>query len=283
MKTTQPSKNGTLYIVSTPIGNLEDITLRALRILKEVNIIACEDTRHTKRLLNHFDIRSQLISYYREKEASRTELLINYLKSGEDVALVSDAGTPCISDPGVFLVNIAHQEGIKITPIPGPSALTTAISCAGLPTGSFLFLGFPPAKKNQRRKLLQSLLSVDYAVVFYESPHRIQDLLKDALTIFGDRQAFWGRELTKKFEDIQQNTLSHLLEIATTRKNKGEFVLIIHPGNEQKPEGENLDELLIWYRDNSDLSLKDASHRLATDLGLSRSQVYQMALTLWKR
>ncbi len=282
MMTFHPHTTGILYIVATPIGNLEDITLRAIRILKEVDVIAAEDTRHTKKLLNHLGIQTRLISYYREKEAERADILINRLKSGDSVALVSDAGTPGISDPGALLVGRALSEGIPVTPLPGPSALTAAVSSAGLREGSFLFLGFPPSKKSQRRKLLSSLLDEKHPIIFYESPHRIQDFLTDALAILGDRQAFWARELTKTYEELQQKRLSQLLEIAGSKKNRGEFVLIIHPGKSVQAEGENMEELLLWYRDNTELSLKDASRRLASDLGLSRSQVYQKALELWK-
>ncbi len=283
MKSDHNRPTGTLYIVATPIGNLEDITLRAIRILREVDLIAAEDTRHSKKLLNHLGIHTKLISYYREKEAERTETLINRLKAGETVALISDAGTPGISDPGALLVSRALDEEICVTPLPGPSALTAAVSAAGLTDGSFLFLGFPPSKKNQRRKLLTSLIDEEHPVIFYESPHRIQVLLSDALDILGDRQAFWARELTKTYEELHKKSLSKLLDIAVSKKNRGEFVLIIHPGQKNQAKGENLEELLLWYHDNTDLSLKDVSRRLASDLGLSRSSVYQKALELWNK
>lgn len=273
---------GTLYVVATPIGNLEDITLRALRILKEVDLIAAEDTRHTKHLLNHFDIHTPLISYYREKEAERSEELVQKLLSGETIALVSDAGTPGISDPGAVLVKKARAAGITIVPLPGPSALTTALSAAGITDGTFLFLGFPPAKKGQRQKLLSTFVESPWALVFYESPHRIDALLADVLAILGDRQAFWGRELSKVYEDLQAGPISQLLELASGKKNRGEFVLIIQPGScEEENKGENLEEILLWYQENTELSLKDVSRRIAKDLGLSRSQVYQKALELW--
>lgn len=273
---------GTLYVVATPIGNLEDITLRALRILKEVDLIAAEDTRHTKHLLNHFDIHTPLISYYREKEAERSEELVQKLLSGETIALVSDAGTPGISDPGAVLVKKARAAGITIVPLPGPSALTTALSAAGITDGTFLFLGFPPAKKGQRQKLLSTFVESPWALVFYESPHRIDALLADVLAILGDRQAFWARELSKVYEDLQAGFISQLLELASGKKNRGEFVLIIQPGScEEENKGENLEEILLWYQENTELSLKDVSRRIAKDLGLSRSQVYQKALEIW--
>jgi 16S rRNA (cytidine1402-2'-O)-methyltransferase len=272
---------GTLYIVATPIGNLEDITLRALRILGEVDLIAAEDTRHTRKLLTRYDIRTPLISYYREKEMERGDEIVARLAEGASVALVSDAGTPGISDPGAVLVRLARQAGIQVVPLPGPSALTAALSAAGLEQGSFLFLGFPPSQKSQRQKLLKSLVSCEHPLVFYESPQRIASLLADALDILGNRQVLWARELSKSFEELQEGSLANLQAIASGRQNKGESVVIIHPGATDLPEGDNIEELLAWYRDHSGLSLKDACRKLAADLGLSRSQIYQQALAMW--
>ncbi len=282
MNQTNLNTVGTLYVVATPIGNLEDITLRALRILKEVDLIAAEDTRHTKQLLNHFDIHTPLISYYREKEAERSEELVQKLLAGDTIALVSDAGTPGISDPGAVLVKKAREAGITIVPLPGPSALTAALSAAGITDGTFLFLGFPPAKKGQRQKLLSTFVEAPWALVFYESPHRIDALLADVLAILGDRQAFWARELSKLYEDLQAGSISQLLALATGKKNRGEFVLIIQPGScQQQATGENVEEILLWYKENTELSLKDVSRRIAKDLGLSRSDIYQKALKVW--
>lgn len=268
-------------MVATPIGNLEDITLRALRILKEVDLIAAEDTRHTRQLLNHFDIHTPLISYYREKEAERSDELVQRLLAGDTIALVTDAGTPGISDPGAVLVKAARLAGITIIPLPGPSALTTALSAAGITDSSFLFLGFPPARKGERQKFLSTVEEAPWALVLYESPHRIEALLADVLAVLGDRQAFWARELTKVYEDLQAGSISQLLALASGRKNRGEFVLIIQPGTIQQATGENLEEILLWYQQNTELSLKDVSQRVAKDLGLSRSHVYQKALELW--
>ncbi|MBW1635393.1 MAG: 16S rRNA (cytidine(1402)-2'-O)-methyltransferase [Deltaproteobacteria bacterium] len=274
---------GILYIVPTPIGNLEDITLRAVRILKEVDLIAAEDTRHTKKLLNHLGIRTPLLSYYREKEAQRGAEIIDMLKSGKNIALVSDAGTPAISDPGSVLVGLAHDNGINVTPLPGASALTTALSAAGLDYTGFLFIGFLPSKKGQRSKILNSLIHSDYPVAIYESPRRISSLLNESLEIFGNRQAFLARELSKRFEELQRADLGTLLEKTLSCKNRGEFVLIICPGIKDEVKGETVEELILWYRDNSKLSLKDVSKRIASDIGTSRSQVYQMALKLWNK
>ena len=283
METENPKNQGSLYITATPIGNLEDITLRALRILKEVDVIAAEDTRHTRKLLSHFEISTPLVSYYREKEQERAVQLLERIAAGESVALVSDAGTPGISDPGAVLVRLAQQEGVNIVPIPGPSALATALSVSGITDSSFLFLGFAPSKKSQRKTLLTSLTDHPHPIIFYESPRRIQGLLKDILEIMGDRKGFWGRELTKAHEDLQAGKISDLLERAEGGKNRGEFVLIVHPGDVTRAEGENLIELLTWYRDNTSLSLKDVSRKLASDLGLSRSAVYQDALKIYKK
>lgn len=282
MNLSTPSAAGILYIVATPIGNLEDVTLRSLRILKEVDLIAAEDTRHTRKLLNHYDIHTPLISYYREKELSRADELIARLRQGENIALVSDAGTPAISDPGAILVAEAHQAGLTVCPIPGASALTAAVSVAGLTQGSFLFVGFAPNRSAQRRKLLTSLIACEYPMAFYEAPRRIAAFLSDALAILGDRQALWTRELTKTFEEVMCRPLSSLVEHCREGETRGEFVIVIWPSSAPVAEGENIEELLIWYRDHSGLSLKDASKQLAADLGLSRSQVYQLALSLWK-
>lgn len=274
---------GTLYIVATPIGNLEDITLRALRILKEVDIIAAEDTRHTRKLLNHFAITTPLVSYYREKEIERSEEILVHLQEGRNVALVSDAGTPSISDPGAVVVRQANGAGLTVVPIPGPSAITTALSASGISSDGFLFLGFLAPKSSQRRKTLASVVNCPYPAVFYESPHRIVDFLSDALEIMGERQAFWARELTKSFEDLHSGSLSTLVKKSREGRNRGEFVVIICPGPKIEATGQTLEELILWYRDNSELSLKDVSHRLASDLGVSKTQVYQQALQLWNR
>jgi 16S rRNA (cytidine1402-2'-O)-methyltransferase len=282
MESSRNTKSGMLYIVATPIGNLEDITLRALRILKEVDLIAAEDTRHTKKLLNHFDIHTPLMSYYREKEQERGAVIVERLLAGENVALVSDAGTPAVSDPGAILVQMAHEADITVSPIPGPSALTAAVSGSGFTDGTFLFLGFAPNKKSQRRKLLSSLVHSEYPVVFYEAPRRIEGFLQDALEILGDRPAVWARELTKTYEELTKRTLSALLDHCGEHNSRGELVIIIGPATTAKAEGDNVEELLLWYRDHSGLSMKDACRQLAEDLGLSRSQIYQQALDIWK-
>ena len=274
--------SGILYIVATPIGNLEDMTYRAVRILGEVDLIAAEDTRHTKKLLNHFGIKTPLVSYYREKEVTRSQDLIAKLVAGNQVALVSDAGTPAISDPGAVLVKRARQAGIPIIPVPGPSALTAALSCAGIDSGSFLFVGFAPPKSSLRKKLLRRVATSEYPVVFYESPHRISPFVRDAHAVLGDRTVLWAREISKKFEDIEETTLSHLAEAIGAEKIRGELVLIIHPGEIDKPQAGSLEEILVWYRDHSSLSMKDVCQTVAADMGLGRSEIYRQALEIWK-
>jgi 16S rRNA (cytidine1402-2'-O)-methyltransferase len=281
MNDNQEAASGTLYIVATPIGNLEDITLRALRLLKEVDYIAAEDTRHTKKLLNHFGISTKLISYYREQELQRAEQLLGFLENGMSIALVTDAGTPCISDPGAVIVEKAREKHFKTVPVPGPSALTAALSCAGIPEGSVMFHGFAPAKKSMRKQLLQTLTHADYYTVFYESPHRICSFLSDAFDLLGDRAIFVAREITKNYEEFQQTSLQQLLNSTDERKPRGEYVLILSPAEKAPTKELDMDELILWYRDNSSLSLKDSCKTLATDLGISRSKIYKRALQIW--
>ena len=221
-----PTK-GTLYIVSTPIGNREDITLRALRILKEVDLIAAEDTRHTGLLLRHFGIQIPLTSYFEGNELKKRDLILSKLKQGDRVALVSDAGTPGISDPGFRLVQMAIENGIPIVPIPGPSAVIAALSVSGLPTDAFLFKGFLPHKSTKRRGLLEQLEEMRETIIFYESPHRIIETLKDIFDILGDREIVLARELTKIYEEVLRGRVSEIQNQITGRKMRGEITLVI--------------------------------------------------------
>lgn len=218
---------GILYVVSTPIGNLEDITLRALRILKEVDLIAAEDTRHTLRLLNHFDIHVPLTSYFEGNELKKRELLLSRLKQGDRVALVSDAGTPGVSDPGYRLIRLAIEQEIQVIPIPGPSAVITALSISGLPTDAFLFKGFLPNKSKRRRDFLKHLEEVKETLIFYESPHRVVDSLRDIQDILGDREMVLTRELTKIYEEVLRGKVHEILQALQGRKIKGEITLVI--------------------------------------------------------
>lgn len=281
MPDTTAAGPGNLYIVATPIGNLEDITLRALRILKEVDFVAAEDTRHSKKLFHHFNIRTPLISYFREQEQQKADQLINLLRQGKHIALITDAGTPAISDPGSVIVRKALAADIKTTPVPGPSALTASLSCAGTGDAPVMFHGFAPAKSSQRRQLLKTLIHADYYAVFYESPHRIEAFLTEALAVLGDRQVLLARELTKTFEEVALVSLAGLKERVSNTKNRGEFVLVFSPASTTPDDHLNLDELICWYRDNSGLSLKDSCKTLAADLGLSKSKIYKRALQIW--
>jgi 16S rRNA (cytidine1402-2'-O)-methyltransferase len=217
---------GTLYIVATPIGNLEDITLRALRVLKEVDLIACEDTRQTRKLLTRHDIKTPTISYHQHNERQRSGELIDKLKAGANIALVSDAGTPTISDPGMILIRQAIEEGITVVPIPGPSAVVTALMAAGLPTEAWLFIGFLPAKPTARRRELEKLKGLPYTLIFYEAPHRLRVMVHDLLAVLGDRQVVLAREMTKVHEEFYRGALSELHRWVETHRLRGEMILI---------------------------------------------------------
>ena len=231
MKMSQPTDanptEGVLYIVSTPIGNLEDITLRALRVLKEVNLIAAEDTRHTRRLLAHYEIGTPTTSYFEGNQIQKGEKLVARLKAGESIALVSDAGTPTISDPGYRLLIQCIEADIPIIPIPGPSACIAAASVAGLPLHNFTFEGFLSPKSGRRKRQLADLREERRTLIFYESPHRIIVFLQDVLEIFGDRQVSVARELTKKFEEVFRGKVTQAIEKFQETSPRGEFTVII--------------------------------------------------------
>lgn len=218
---------GTLYIVSTPIGNLEDITLRALRVLKEVSIVAAEDTRHTQKLLSHYKIHTKLTSYHDYNKEEKAEVLIQHLKEGSSVALVADAGTPGISDPGYFLINRCIQTGIPVVPIPGASAFLAALSISGLPTDSFVFEGFLPRKRTARLKRLETLKTEPRTLIFYEAPHRLIVCLSDLLKVLGDRRVVIAWELTKTFEEILRGRPSEILPELSSRTIRGEITLVV--------------------------------------------------------
>ena len=216
-----------LYIVSTPIGNLEDITLRAIRTLKEADLIAAEDTRHTRKLLSHYDIHTPLTSYFEGNEASKLDSLIEQLNSGKNIALVSDAGTPAISDPGFKLVRASIEKGIKVESIPGPSAAITALAVAGLPTDQFTFVGFLPDREGKMRTKLSGLKDYKHTLVFYVSKWKIEKALAVMLEIFGERKAVLCRELTKMHEEVDRGTLSSIFERIGSKEIKGEATLVI--------------------------------------------------------
>ena len=222
-----PPANGVLYVVATPIGNLEDITFRAVRILKEVDLIAAEDTRHTGLLLKHFGIQTAMTSYFEGNELKKREFILSRLREGRAVALVSDAGTPGISDPGFRLVELAVRNGIPVIPIPGPAAAIAALSVSGLPTDAFLFKGFLPHKSKKRKDLFRHLEEARETLIFYESPHRIAETLAEILDVLGDREIVLTRELTKVFEEILRGKVSEVLQRIEGRQVKGEITLLV--------------------------------------------------------
>ena len=271
---------GILYIVPTPIGNLEDITLRALRILKEVEWIAAEDTRHTQHLLAHFGIKTALTSYHDHNERDKARLLVERLMSGASVALVSDAGTPAISDPGYRIVVDAIQAGIEVVPLPGASALTTALSASGLPTDRFLFEGFLPAKAQERKAKLQTLRGEVATLVFYEAPHRLLDSLAEMLKIFGDRKIAVARELTKVHEEFLRGKLSEVVSALADRDIKGEIVIMVHgTSGEAQVSDEELHGTIRQLAGNG-MGVKEIAELLGERYGLAKKEVYKLALDL---
>jgi 16S rRNA (cytidine1402-2'-O)-methyltransferase len=268
--------SGKLYLVATPIGNLEDITLRALRVLREVDLIACEDTRHTRKLLAHYEISKPTVSYHEHNERERAADIIEKLKAGLNIALVSDAGTPLVSDPGFRLVRDSIDEGISVVPIPGPSALVTALAASGLATTEFTFAGFLPARRHARRARLAQLAPLHTTLVFYEAPHRIKETLADARDVLGNRQAVIARELTKLHEQFIRGALSEI-EIAETR---GEIVLLIGPPTDDKnvePARSILEEVETAMREDG-IDRKNALKRVARARRISKSEAYRLML-----
>lgn len=270
-----------LYVVATPLGNLEDITLRALRVLKEVDLIAAEDTRHTRKLLTHYGITTLLTSYYDQIEASKAPTLIVQLQAGKTIALVSDAGTPGIADPGYRLVKGAAEAGIPVIPIPGPSTVAALLSVGGLPTDRFVFEGFLPAKPTQRRKALQNLKQEERTLIFFESPHRLSDTLKDIEDAFGARPMVIGRELTKMYEEVLRGFASELHTQLQTREIKGEVALLVGgapktvSNDDQPPLTEE-----IHYLRKQGLSLKEIAQTLGERRGISKREVYAVGVQL---
>ncbi|MBI3654538.1 MAG: 16S rRNA (cytidine(1402)-2'-O)-methyltransferase [Acidobacteria bacterium] len=272
-----------LYIVATPIGNLEDLTLRALRILGEVDVIACEDTRHTRKLLTHYKITAPLISYHEHNERGRAAELVQKMQHGLRVALVSDAGMPLVCDPGFFLVREALQQGIPVIPIPGASALLTALAASGLPTTDFFFGGFLPPKPTARRARLAELAALPTTLIFYEAPHRIKQTLEDAGAMFGNRQCVLAREVTKLHEEFLRGALKEVTEQVKARDLKGEMVLLIAAPLAE--EVEKMPEKSISIAQEiealmraEDLDHKTALKRVARLRGLQKSEAYRLLI-----
>lgn len=275
---------GVLYLCATPIGNLEDMTFRAVRVLKEVNLIAAEDTRHTRKLLTHFDINTPLVSYHEHNKEGRGPELIAKLLVGQSIAIVSDAGMPGISDPGVPLVQLAIAAGIRVIPVPGANAVLSALVASGLDTTHFTFIGFLPKTKKKRRQLVTELAKHRYTLVFYESPHRIKDTLDVLVEAFGDRPAVVGRELTKKFEEFVRSTLTGLQAHFAVTLPRGEFTLVV-AGLAQEAAQEqpaiNLEESLVEAVNRlvaGGVNKKDAIRQIASERGMPKRDVYQATI-----
>src|ERR1051325_1372924 len=272
---------GPLYLVATPIGHLADITHRALQVLNDVDLIACEDTRHTHKLLNHYGITTKTISYHEHNEQQRATELIDRLKQGTNIALVSDAGTPSISDPGFRLVRAAIENDIPIVPIPGPSALITALIAAGLPTDEFFFAGFLPARANARRTRLSEVQSVPGTLIFYEAPHRLAETLKDAYEILGEREAVVARELTKLHEEIRRGRLSEVTADYADRTHiRGEIGLLLDRNviGAAATQTVSIATLVNQYEQDG-LDHRAALKKAARELGLSRGEAYRKLLS----
>ena len=274
---------GTLFIVATPIGNLDDITFRAFEVLKNVDFVLAEDTRHSKKLLSHLDISKRIRAFHEHNEREKTKAIISEIYSGKSIALISDAGTPLISDPGYFLVAQAKKEGLKVVPIPGPTALITALSASGLASDSFTFLGFLPSKQTARVKLLIGLAGRTETIIFYESPKRVLATLTDMQTIFGDsREVCLAKELTKAFETIHTGSIPNLIEYLTIDQNhqKGEFVILISATNKiDLAEAEiQLDSLLPILC--AEMGTSKAAKIAAKITGIDKKKCYKRAIDL---
>ncbi len=274
--------HGTLYLVATPIGNLQDITFRAVEILKTVDLIACEDTRHTRKLLTHFGIKNKLVSYHEHNEFERAEEFAAQLEQGKSIAVVSDAGTPGIADPSFRLIQKAHEIGAKINPIPGAVAFVNAVIVSGLPTDSVFFGGFLPSKNSERRNRLTEIRSIPATLCFYETPHRIAKSLTDCFEILGNRNAAVVRELTKMHEEIIRGNLSELRDRFSGKQVKGEIVLIIEREQISNLKYEISDSKNLAERvseiETQGIDRKTALKKAAKEFGLSKSEAYKILL-----
>lgn len=275
--------NGVLYIVATPLGNLGDMTQRAIETLQRVDLIAAEDTRHSHKLLQHFGIQTPMIAYHEHNERERSSEILSQLRAGRHIALISDAGTPLISDPGYHLVRLLHESGIRVVPIPGPSAVITALSASGLATDRFIFEGFPPAKPAARQKYLLALAEETRTLVFYESPHRLLETLTAMRDSLGEtRRVTLARELTKTFETIHQDTFQAMVEWVAARpeQQKGESVLVVEGATQKTSERYEVDSDRLLLTLLSYMSVRDAAHHAAQLTGQSKNELYQRALQL---
>jgi 16S rRNA (cytidine1402-2'-O)-methyltransferase len=268
---------GTLYLVATPIGNLEDLSPRAIRVLREASLIAAEDTRHTGKLLKHFEIETPLTSYFEHNKLNKLDFILEKLSSG-DVALVSDAGTPAINDPGFELVRAALASNYDVRPVPGPSAPVTALAVSGLPTDAFLYLGYLPAKTSERHKFVGQINNLPYTLIFLESPHRIVESLEDLLLLLGDRKICVAREMTKMFEEYWRGPISGAVTYFKSQPVRGEFTLVV--------AGKTEEEMAVWTEEQmlaaidrellTEKSAKEISAKLAVESGWSKKEVYRL-------
>lgn len=272
---------GTLYIVATPIGNLEDMTFRAIRILKEVDLIAAEDTRHSRKLLCHYGITTRMTPYHDHNEQLKTDFLLEKLLEGQNIAIITDAGTPCIADPGYRIAKAAADIGIKTVPIPGASAIAAALSASGLPSDRFAFEGFLPPKQGKRKARLLEFKDDKRVIIFYEAPHRLAATLSDMAEILGCREVVIARELTKIHEELRHGTPAELLEHYSSQTVKGEIVILLSPSTGQSAASEyDLDATLRRYLIEESLSVRDAAARASADSGRPRSETYAISLAI---
>ena len=274
---------GILYIVSTPLGNLEDITLRALRILKEVDLIAAETVEHTRNLCRHYGIVTKLTSFNQHNQRTKGPELVEELKSGRSVALVTNAGTPAISDPGVFLVNRALKEGVRVSPVPGPSAVTAALSASGMRADTFLFYGFLSHRSGKRRKELETLRSLPHTLVFFEAPHRLAEMLEDLRDVLGDRSMVLHKEMTKLFEGAVEGPVASVLSRLREEDIRGEYTLVV-AGNEKKEKEQTLDEEVQQKMERllntGTMSLKDIARKISSETGMEYRRAYKACLSM---
>lgn len=270
--------SGALYIVPTPIGNLEDVTFRAVRVLKEVDLIAAEDTRHTQVLLSHYGIRTRVTSYHEHNERSKARELVEQLREGTSIALLTDAGTPMISDPGYRLVIETIRAGVQVIPLPGPSAVTAALSAAGLPTDRFGFEGFLPAKKSERRSALELLKEDTRTLILYEAPHRLKQTLADMAEIFGNRQVAIGREISKVHEEFLRGAIREILAQLEQQKVRGEITLIVQGASSGAPVSEEAVIREIRQLAENGMRVKEISELVGAHHGISKREVYRLAL-----
>jgi 16S rRNA (cytidine1402-2'-O)-methyltransferase len=271
---------GVLYVVATPIGNLEDITLRAVRILKEVDLIAAEDTRHTRILLSHYAIHTPLTSYHEHNERTKAQPLVERLVRGENIALLSDAGTPAISDPGYRLVVEAVRAGVRVVPLPGPSALAAVLSVSGLPTDRFVFEGFLPAKKQERKAKLGALRNETRTLIFYDAPHRLKESLVDMQEILGDREIVIGREVSKVHEEFLRGMIREVTVQLADREVKGEITIIVRGSTDDSRVSEEELRAAISQLVGGGMGVKAISEFLGERYHISKRKIYQMALQI---